>query len=276
MEITPSIFTDVINSYLPEPEASLLNGILFGISLKTSKIFFEQLRTVGLLHLVVLSGANISLLAGMVGQTARYVGKKTNILITVIVVVLFIVFVGCQAPVVRAGFMAVFTYVAIVFGKKRLMTVSLILSLLFIAVFWPQWLTSLSLLLSYGATLGIILFHRETVFRKNRSRSRLANFVGETLAGAKNEFRLSLSAQVFTAPIIFIAFRQISFISPVANVLVAWLVAPLMVFGFLAAIIGRISPVLGWLPAIICYGLLTYMVWIVRLLAGLPFASMNL
>jgi hypothetical protein len=48
-----SIFTSVINSYLPEPHASLLNGILFGVSLKASKTFFEQLKIVGLLHIVV-------------------------------------------------------------------------------------------------------------------------------------------------------------------------------------------------------------------------------
>ena len=38
--IDPSIFTSVINSYLPEPEASLLNGMIFGVSLKTTKEFY--------------------------------------------------------------------------------------------------------------------------------------------------------------------------------------------------------------------------------------------
>ena len=52
---TPEIFTSIINSYLPEPQAGLLNGIIFGIPLKTSPVFYNQLRIVGLLHIFVLS-----------------------------------------------------------------------------------------------------------------------------------------------------------------------------------------------------------------------------
>ena len=43
--MNPSVFTSLINSYLPEPHSSLLNGIIFGIDIKTSKLFYEQLKT---------------------------------------------------------------------------------------------------------------------------------------------------------------------------------------------------------------------------------------
>src|SRR3990167_273064 len=60
--MNPTIFTSIINSYLPDPQAALLNGIIFGIPLRSSKIFYQQLQVVGLLHLVVLSGMNITIL----------------------------------------------------------------------------------------------------------------------------------------------------------------------------------------------------------------------
>jgi len=256
--LSPSTFTTVINSYLPEPQASLLNGIIFGVNLKTSKEFYLQLKMVGLLHLVVLSGANISLLAAMIGTLTGFFNKRVSVLITILLIILFVIFVGPQPPVVRAAFTGILTLVAIIYGRKSYALYALLLSLIFIAIFWPKWLTTISLQLSYGATLGLIIFGRK---RGN-------NYIF-------NDFITSLSAQVFTAPIIFIYFRQISLVSPLANVLVSFTIAPLMVFGFITAILGAIWHPLGIIPAYFCYGILSYMVWVVEALAKIPFGYLT-
>lgn len=251
---TPSIFTNVINSYLPEPHASLLNGILFGVNLKAGKLFYEQLKIVGLLHIVVLSGMNITILASIVGIATQFLSKQISSLITILTIILFILFVKPEAPIIRAGFMGILTLVAILYGRKNIALYSMFLSLVFIAVFWPKWLNTVSLQLSYGATLGIILF-------------------GQTASKQElwRELKISLAAQVFTAPIIFIYFKQISFIAPISNLLVAPLISPLMIFGFLTAVLGKIHYMLGLIPSYVCYGLLTYMVWVIETLAKLPF-----
>jgi len=260
---SPSIFTSLINSYLPEPQASLLNGMTFGVNLKTTKLFYEQLKIVGLLHLVVLSGTNITLLAAIFTKITENLGKRLSTLITVLIIIIFVIFVGPKAPIVRAGIMGILTLVAILYGRKYLVLYSLLLSLIIIAVFWPSWLTSLSLQLSYAATLGIIIFGKK-IYLKNKSWS--AKLINDII----NDFITSIAAQILTVPIIFIYFKQISLISPVANVLVSWTVAPLMVFGLLTVFLGKIHFLLGILPAYICYGLLTYMVFIIETLAKIP------
>jgi competence protein ComEC len=257
--MTPEFFTSVINGYLPEPQASLLNGIIFGVNLKTSKVFYDQLKIDGLLHLVVLSGTNITLLITIIAQMTRFFSKQTSILIAMLTIIIFIIFVGPQAPVIRAAFMGILTLVAILYGRKNLALYSLLLSALFIAFFWPQWLKTLSFQLSYGATLGMIIFN------KNDGGKGLANYI-------KSELRTSLAAQVFTVPLIFLYFKQVSLISPIANILVSWLIAPLMVLGFLTAFLGKINYILGLIPAYICHGLLTYMVFVVETLSKVPFA----
>jgi len=254
----PSIFTSVINSYLPEPQASLLNGIIFGVPLKTSRIFYEHLKMVGLLHIVVLSGMNITLLAAIIANLTKFFSKRASILLTILTIILFIIFVGPQAPVVRAGFMGIITLVAILTGRKNYALYSLFLSLIFVAIFWPKWLTSVSLWLSYGATLGIIFFGQTS------SRNELWR-----------EMKTSLAAQIFTVPIIFFYFKQISLIAPLSNLLIAELIAPLTVFGFLTAILGKINYFLGLIPAYVCHGMLTYMVWVVETLARLPFVFLQ-
>ncbi len=253
-----SIFTSIINSYLPEPHASLLNGILFGVNLQAGRIFYEQLKIVGLLHLVVLSGINITILGSITGSFAQFFGKRVSILITILTIILFVLFVQPKAPIVRAALMGILTLVAIVYGRKNIALYSLFLSLIYVAVFWPQWLTTVSLQLSYGATLGIILFAQSS------SKNELWR-----------ELKTSLAAQIFTVPIIFVYFRQISLIAPLSNLLVAGLIPPLMIFGFLTAVLGKIHYVLGLIPSYICYGLLTYVIFVIEKLSQLPYIYFN-
>lgn len=255
MSISPSIFTSVINGYLPEPQASLLNGILFGINLRTSPSFYNEIKTVGLLHLVVLSGTNITLLGTFIGTITSHFGKRLSLLITVLMIIMFIVFVGPKAPIVRAGIMGILTYVAILTGRKNTALYSVILSLIFIGVFRPAWLTSISLQLSYGATVGMI------IFGKTSSKNPIIQ-----------NLRTTMAAQIFTTPLIFIYFKQVSLISPIANLLVAPMVTPLMIFGFLTAVLGKVNFYLGILFSYFCYGILTYMILAIKLLSKMPFA----
>src|SRR3989344_6060991 len=197
----PDILTSVINSYLPEPHASLLNGMLFGINLKTSKNFYDQLKIVGLLHIVVLSGMNITLLGSIIMSVLSFIGKPLASLITILMIGLFIVFVGAQAPLIRAGFMGILTLVALLYGRKNYVLFALFLSAIFILIFWPSWLMSISFQLSYGATLGIILFARTKEIKTE-------NFIEKFFFDCRKILRVSLAAQLFTTPIIFIYFKQ--------------------------------------------------------------------
>jgi competence protein ComEC len=268
MNFGPVVFTQVINSYLPEPHASLLNGILFGVSLKTTKAFYQQLKISGLLHIVVLSGMNITLLSSVVAQATIFFGKRLSLLITILTIIFFILFVGIQAPIIRAGVMGILTLVAILTGRKTYVLWFLFISLLPVSLlhlFYPKKITLLSSLLSYGATLGIILFGQSKQTKPKNQWEKLKDNI-------KKELQPSLAAQLFTAPIIFIYFKQISLIAPLSNLLVAPMIAPLMVLGFLTAILGKINYFLGLIPAYICYGILTYLIWIIEWLSKLPLA----
>jgi len=261
--MTPKIFTSVINYYLPEPHASLLNGILFGINLKTTKEFYEQLKIVGLLHLVVLSGINITLLASIISQATQFFSKKISILITIILIIFFVIFVGIKAPILRAAFMGILTLVANYTGRKNYSLYALFLSFIISLIFFPSWLKSISFQLSYAATLGIILFGEKKL---KKSENNLINIYNQI----KADFKTSLAAQIFTAPVIFIYFKQISIISPFANVLVCFLIPILMILGFLTAVLGKINFYLGLPFAWVCYLILSYIIFVVETLSKIP------
>lgn len=90
-----------------------------------------------------------------------------------------------------------------------------------------------------------------------------------------DELYTSLAAQVFTIPIIFYYFRQISLISPLANIMVAWSILPISIFGMLAAFLGGIDYYIGLPFAVITYGFAAYIVIVVHLLSSLPFSAVN-
>ncbi len=257
--LTPESYTQLINSYLPTPHSDLLNGIIFGTPIKTSPLFYRQLKIVGLLHLIVLSGSNITILATFINSLTGRLSKQMSILITLLTIFLFILFVSPQAPIVRAAIMYSFTSVAIVFGRRKNALFSLFISALLIGIFFPVWISSISFQLSVAATLGIILFGKPKVSD---------NWI-------MRELRISLAAQILTAPLIFISFKTVSFISPLANIAVAWTVPPLMILGFLTVIFGKIYHPLGVLPALISFGLLSYATSVIHLLSRIPFASVR-
>ncbi|MCX7956125.1 MAG: ComEC/Rec2 family competence protein [Patescibacteria group bacterium] len=266
--MSPKIFTDVINLYLPEPHSSLLNGILFGIDIKTTKDFYQQLKIVGLLHLVVLSGINITLLVSIISSITSYFSKTLSILITILTIIIFIIFVGIKAPILRATFMSILTLVAIQTGRKNYSLYALFLSFLLSLILYPNWIKSVSFQLSYGATLGIIFFGQSKL---KKTKNRIINLINHI----KSDFKTSIAAQIFTVPIIFIYFKQISLISPIANIMVSFLIPSLMFFGFLTVILGKINYYLGLPFAWFCYLILSYMIWVIDFLSKIPGISIN-
>ena len=135
-------------------------------------------------------------------------------------------------------------------------------------IFFPQWVSKLSFQLSYAATLGIILFAKKEIIRPHSLHGKISQAI-------RQDLRISLSAQVFTAPLIFFHFKEISLIAPVSNLLVSFMVAPIMFIGLLTVIFGKISYVLGVVPSYLAYGMLKYMMIVIELLSRLPFAFIH-
>jgi competence protein ComEC len=90
-----------------------------------------------------------------------------------------------------------------------------------------------------------------------------------------DSLRLTLSAQVFTIPLIFMTFRQISLVSPLTNLLVGWIIAPITVIGMAAAILGWIFLPLGYVFGWVSWVMLEYILIVIQLSAKLPFSSIS-
>lgn len=265
--VDKNIFTDVINSYFHEPHSSLLNGILFGKSIKTTSDLHHQLKATGLLHIIVASGANLTIFSAIIANFTQFLSKRLAILINIIFIIFYIYLVGLQAPIIRAGFMSVLTFVALLIGRKTYALYLLFISLLPVLLLhflYPKEITILSILLSYGATLGIILFGQTKNFKPK-------NYWEKIKINILKELQTTLAAQVFTAPIIFFYFKQLSFVSPLTNLLIVPFIPPLMMAGFFTAIFGKIHYLLGLPFSFVCQMILDYMIFVINFFSQIPY-----
>lgn len=265
----PNPFIAVINSLLPEPQASLLNGILFGVKASMPKYLYQALIDTGTLHIIALSGMNISILANLTAKTTLFLGRKASSIITISLIVLFIIFVGASPSAVRAAIMGSLSLLSIYFGRQNWGLLSLFLASGIMIIFNFGLIKNISFQLSFLATLGILLAGKK-LDRQNKKglQNRLISFL-------KDNLMLTLSAQLFTLPIILFNFRRLSLIAPIANLSVEWVIQPLMVLGFITSIMGWIWQPLGIIPAWMTWVPLTYLITMVNLLAKIPGASIT-
>lgn len=262
-------FVPVVNSLLPEPQAGLLNGILFGIKANMAHSLYQAMRDTGVLHIIALSGMNISILVNLVAKVTLFLGRKISIMATLIIISAFVVFVGPSPSIVRAAIMGGMSLIAIYLGRQSWSILSLFLTSGIMLLVRPNWLGEISFQLSFLSTLGIILAVK-LVKRKQSFR-----LLDQLKYAFKENLALTLSAQLFTLPIILYNFHRLSLISPLANLLIGWTMQPIMILGFVAATLGLIFLPLGFVPALMTWVPLTYLVKVVEWLAKVPGASIE-
>ena len=252
--------TTVLGRMLPEPQAGFLSGILFGTRSAMSKELVDAFVTTGTIHIVALSGQNLSIYTGTFASwLTSIVSRRIASLLILFMLVWFLWFVGLSPSLVRAVIMGSLTLIAVIFGRRNISILSLILAVSIMLLLNPLWISDLGFQLSVLATLGIILFG---------GKGRSTNII-------ESDLRVTLAAQLLTTPLIFFHFHRLSLIAPITNVLIGWTMPFLMGLGWIAAIAGYIWLPLGFLPAWGSWVLLTYVIRVVEITATIPWASIG-
>ena len=93
-----NIFIKNISAVVPEPNSSLLGGLIFGAKQSLGQDLLDDFRKVGLIHIVVLSGYNITIIAVGIFYATSFLGKRNlGFIISAICIVLFAIMVGLGA-----------------------------------------------------------------------------------------------------------------------------------------------------------------------------------
>ena len=278
----------LIARLLPEPEAGLLTGILLGVESGIDPALYDQFNRTGVSHIIVISGFNITIIAGlMTAIFARLLGPRRAFWPVAASIVLYVLLVGADAVVVRAGLMGILVVWATYLGRRSTAVVSLFAAGLAMTLANPLTLWDVGFQLSFVATFSLILFATPMSQRFDVAmRQRLPAGVAPTLIGFFNDALIvTLAATVLTLPLIAYYFGRVSIVSPLTNLLVLPVQPPVMIWGGLAVIAGlpaalhpALEAVLWPLAralALIPWLALRWTVLVVERLAALPFASLE-
>lgn len=261
-----NLFSSQINKLFSEPEASIVAGVLMGIRRGIPENVLNDFNTVGLTHILAISGYNITLMITIFGLLFQNFNRSVRFFGIVGGILLFLLFTGFSSSVVRAAWMGIIVVIALRSGRKTNGLLVLLMSAFVMVFINPRMLVwDLSFELSFTATLGLILVMPlfEKFFQK------IPFGIGENLA-------VTFAAQVFTTPIILYYFGRFSLISPLSNILFLPLIPWIMLFSFIALVVSFLISPLAVLFAAVAWLFLKILIVGVSFVAKVPYASLEI
>lgn len=235
---------------------ALLTGNQQGISAEDRAVFARA----GTAHMFSVSGSHVALVATAVMLLLSWLSPPWRAGIASILVVLFIILTGAEAPAVRAGCAGVAIILCRVW-ERRLDALSLLCNVLSgMILIAPESLWSTSLRLSAGACIGIVVLGplwNQASTHWFPSVAWMRTFV--------SSFGVSMSASAGIAIPSMIVFGTISLISPLANLVVVPLLSAAMLLAALVEAFGTLAPFVtdAWIAIVVlCVRWSTYVsVW---------------
>ncbi len=253
-------FSAGMQSALPEPNASFGMGLLIGQRSTLSQDIINQLTMIGLLHIVAVSGYNLTILV-RASSKLKLRSKYQKLVLSLALIGFFILMTGFSASIVRAAIVSTLSLWAWYFGRKIRPVLILAFTAALTALFNPFYIWGdPGWYLSFLAFFGVLIISPIIISKLFRRQPKI--IIGVAMD--------TLAAEVMTLPLIMAMFGQLSLVGLLTNVLIVPLIPFAMLLSAVAAAAGMwLAPLAGWLawPANL---LLTYILDIVHLFASIP------
>ncbi|TAN33566.1 ComEC family competence protein [Patescibacteria group bacterium] len=255
-----SAVANQVDKLWPEPKSSLMAGLLYGARSGLPTELLEDFNRSGITHIIAISGYNISIIALALMSFFILAGlsRPRAFWAVVVGIILFVLFTGASASVVRAGIMGVIVLLAQQMGRLSRVGNVLALTAALMLLFNPYVLVwDAGFQLSFLATLGLVYLSLGIASSLPAPRNDSINFFFQTLVQ-------TLSAIIATLPLMLFQFGRLSIVAPLVNLLVLWIIPWLMLFGFAAVMLGFIFFPLGQIVAWIVGVGLGYVIMLVE------------
>ncbi len=258
-------FASGVRRALSEPEASLGIGYLVGQRSSLPPELDTQLQMVGLTHIVVASGYNLTILVRLARKLLSGISKYLMAATSLGMIGGFILVTGLSPSMSRAGLVAVLSLGAWYYGRKIspfiLLPFAAAITLLVNPSFaWGDVGWYLSFAAFGGVMIVAPLLHH--YFFGITKPGFIRQVLGETLA-----------AVLVTAPIIMLVFEQYSPYALLSNLLVVPLIPYIMLAVFGAGIASWLLPFAAEVISLPASGLLQYVTSVTQWIASFPHAQ---
>ena len=235
-------WTGALDRLLPETEAELAKGVVFGVKDGLDDGLTADFRTAGASHLLVVSGVHMSVVAGVLLRLLRRKEHKLGLFSALLIagcVVCFMGVTGWTPSVMRSGIMCLLGVLAVLLHADYDSHTALGFAVAVLCVLRPLAGGGIGLCLSFLSVLGILQLEPWCSAWANRlalSAGRFSLPVRWVLLGAGT----SVSAVVFTLPVQVLFLGGVSLLSPLISVVLIPLATVLLPFGIAAALLGSV------------------------------------
>lgn len=259
-------YESAIGKILPEPEAGLLSGIILGSRANLPDDFLLLLSLTGTIHIIALSGYNITIVAEFMRILARRISFNASFYLPVIGITAFVLATGLSASVIRAAIMGFLMLLAKKLRRQTDALVSVMLASAVMVYINPHILLyDIGFQLSFAAVSGM-LFLAPAI-------ERYFLFLGRSLG---QMMAATFAAQIFSWPVVSYYFGVVSIISPLANLLILPIIPPVMLVGFIASSLALVSLWLGKILGIVLWVVLSYFTKVIEILGDTTYAASNI
>lgn len=256
-------FATGVGRAMPQADAQFALAYLVGQKLTLSETLNDQLKTVGLIHAVVASGAHLTILVGAVRRLFVKVSKYLTTLFSASMIGGFILITGFSPSMTRAGIVSGLSLAAWYYGRVIHPLVLLPFAAAITILYKPAYIWGdVGWYLSFAAFTGVILL-APLLHHYFWGKQKQPGVIREILVA-------TVAAQLTTLPITLYAFGYYSVYALFANVLVVPLIPLTMLLTFVSGIAGLATPAIAsWFGMPVSL-ILHYMTSIVHLLSSLP------
>ena len=224
------------------PHSLILEGIILGNNKNMTPALRTELSNTGLRFLTAISGVHVIILSAiLIGLLMFFgLGRISAGSLSIIFIWLYVVLTGFTASGIRAATMGSIFIFAGVFGRQNTSSRTIVLAASLMLMQNPLLLIyDIGFQLSFMACFGIIYL--------KPLMKRLPDIISVTL-----------TAQIFTLPLMVYDFGVIPLVSPITNILILPVMPYILGFGFIFSILGIFSKFLGFIFYVPCWILITY------------------
>ncbi len=278
-----------IDRVYPQPAAGLLKAVLLGDRSDIPDAVNDAFLQSGTYHILAISGLNVSVVAGSLYFLLKLlrVPLRVRAGLCMVAITGYAALAGGGASVVRAAVMADVFFLAVLVDREADLLNTLAVAALGLALWNPSVINDVGFLLTFAATLGIVLIVERFLTPVagpwadprpsiTNPPSGLKGVPRRASRWALEAVAITLAATVATLPILAFYFNRLSLVGVVANLPIVPLSSAITATGTAAAaflaLIPQGLPPLNWLNEVL-------IAWLLRLAEGfaaVPYASVRL
>lgn len=260
-------FLFAMNRAIPQPESLLMGGLILGEKSSFSQALRQSFVNTGTIHIVALSGYNVTIVAEWIMKIFSFLPKNFGIGVGIFSILLFVCMTGASSTAIRAGIMAILALIARATGRNYDVGRALIIAGVLMVVLNPFILIyDVSFQLSFLATIAVIFI----------SPRMEKYFMWIGWHWLRDIVVVTFSAYIFVTPFILYNMGNLSLVALPANIAVLPFIPFTMLLGFITGFVGLVFFPLSIPFGYLSYFLLQYELGAIAFFSNLPFASFTI